>query len=41
MLWDMYVASQGAYKDIKKYADSIEPVKELGAEDLLKMKGIR
>lgn len=32
----MYVASQGAHKDVKKYADSIEPAKELDADALLR-----
>lgn len=36
MIWDMYVASQGSHKDIKKYTQNLEPVKELGAEELLK-----
>jgi hypothetical protein len=34
--WLIYVASQGSFKDVKKYARKFEPVKKLGIEDLMK-----
>jgi hypothetical protein len=36
MIWDIYVATQGAHKDVKKISDSLTPIKEVGAEELLK-----
>jgi len=34
--WDIYVASQGGQKDLKRYTDSLMPPVEKGAEELIK-----
>jgi hypothetical protein len=34
--WLIYVASQGSFKDVKKYTKKFEPVKELGINELIK-----
>jgi hypothetical protein len=35
-LWNTYVGTQGAHKDVKKVSDSLLPAKEDGAEELLR-----